>query len=325
MKRSTFVRAALGLGAGAALARPAWAQGAYPNRPVQLVSAFPAGSGVDFCARMMAQKLSVTLGQPFVVVNKPGAGGSLATAFVAAAPADGYTLLANSAAITLYPALYPDAKFDAVRDLTAVAPVVDTELVLIAAPSKGWRTLNEFLEYARSKPGTVTYGSSGIGSTTQMAFERLALAAKISGVHIPFKGTPEAMNEVVTGRVDVTYGILNSSVPMIKSKQITPLAIAGRKRSALLPDVPTTLEAGLPESDYSTWTAIFAPSATPRAIVERLNQEVLAALADKDIADKLLNAGLVPLPGTTAQFATQLRNDFAGNTRLVKAVGIKPQ
>ncbi|CAN5491708.1 tripartite tricarboxylate transporter substrate binding protein [soil metagenome] len=293
---------------------------AYPTKSVQLVTAFSAGSGVDFAARTVAERLSASLGQPFVVVNKPGAAGTVAASMVVNSPADGYTLLVTSAAMTLYPAMYPDLKFDTTKDLVSVASVVDTELVLVASPGKGWRTLGDMLAYARSKPGELTYGSAGVGTTTHMSFERLASAARFTGLHIPFKGTPEAVSEVLGGRVDAVYAVMSSALSLIKANQLVPLAIANRKRSAQLPNVPTTLEAGVPDSDYSSWTAVLAPAATPPAIVERLHTEINAILNAPDTAKKLLDGGLVPLPLTTDQFATQMRADFASNSKLAKSI-----
>jgi len=299
-----------------------WAQ-SFPNRPIQIVCAFPPGSGTDFVARMVAERVSAALGQPVVVSNRPGAGGSIAAAFVASAAPDGHTLLANSSAHTLYPALYPDIKLDVTRETIGVAGLSEIDQVLVAAPSKGWRTLQDFLAYARSAPQPVTFSSGGHGAASHVGFERLASAAQIRRLHIPFKGTPEAVTEVVSGRVDVTYGNMSSALALLNANQLVALSISGKRRSAVLPDVPTSLEAGVPDSDYTAWNGLFAPGATPRAIVDRLNQEVVKALAIPDVNDRLRKASQVPASMSVDQFNAQLRAEYASNAALVKAANIK--
>lgn len=319
IKRRTLIAVALSIASQFVIAQ------AYPTKYVQLVTAFPPGSGVDFAARIMAERLTKALGQPFVVVNKPGGGGTVASAAVASALPDGYTLLVNSAAHSLYPALYPELKFDAARDLTGVASIAEVELVLVSSPAKGWRSVNDLLAYAKARPGSLTYGSAGYGTTSQMSFERLANAAQITRLHVPFKGTPEAVNEVLGGRVDAVYAVLSSTLALIKSQQLVALSVAGRKRSASLPNVPTSLEAGIADSNYASWIGLLAPSATPQAIVDRLNKEVVAALNTADVSEKLLNVGEVPLPQSTAQFNSQISAEFLSNAKLVKTIGSKPQ
>jgi len=321
MKRRLVLKS--GTGAAIACALPsAWAQ-AFPNRPIQIVSAFPPGSGTDFVARLVGERLAAALGQPVVVSNRPGAGGTIAAAFVASSPPDGHTLLANSSAHTLYPSLYPDVKVDVTRETIGVAGLTEIDQVLVTAPSRGWRTLQDFLAFARSAPQPVTFSSGGHGTASHMGFERLASAAQLKRLHIPFKGTPEAVTEVAAGRVDVTYGNMSSALALLNANQLVALSISGRRRSAVLPDVPTSLEAGIADSDYTAWNGLFAPGATPRPIVERLNQEVVKALAVADVNDRLRKASQVPVAMSVDQFNAQLRAEYANNAALVKAANIK--
>ncbi len=296
----------------------AWSQ-AYPSKPIQLITAFPPATGTDFAARIMAEKLTTTLGQQVTVVNRPGAGGSLAAGLVAAAPADGYTLLFNSSAQTLYPTMYPTLKFDAARDFVGVASVAEVELVLVTSSAKGWSSLADMVASGKAKPGSVTFGSAGVGTSTHLSFERLASAARINALHVPFKGGSEALTEVIGGRVDLLFtSIIGSVTGPIKAKQLVALAITNRKRSSALPDVPTTLEAGFPDSDFTPWVGMLAASATPRAIVERLNQASVTILSDPDTVERMMKAGLVPMPQSTAQFNTQINAEFINNAKLMK-------
>lgn len=322
MKRRLVIQA--GGAAAAACALPALAQ-SWPGRPVQMICAFGPGSGVDFAARLIGERLTSVLGQQFVVSNRPGAAGTIAAAAVASAQPDGYTFLVNSASHTLYPALYPDAKLDAPRDTVAVAAICEVELLLVTSPSKGWKTLQDFITAAKSAPNPVTFATAGHGSSTHIAFERLANAAGIKRLHVPMKGTPESVSEVVSGRVDVCYAVMSSGLQLVNSGHLVPLAIGGKHRSDALKQVPTTLEAGIPESDFTSWIGIIAPRGTPQPIIDRINREVVTALNTPEIAARLRKTGQVPTPMTVAQFDAQLRSEYTSNVALVKAAGVKAQ
>lgn len=297
----------------------------YPNKTVTLIVPFTVGSGVDVPARIVAEPLARALGQSFVVENRTGAAGTIATAYVAGSPADGYTLLVNSAAHTLYPSLYKSLRFDPVKDFVPVVPIAEVPLVLVASPAKGWATLKEMVAYAKSNPGKLNYGSAGKATTSHISFERLRASAQITGVHIPFKGTPEAITEVMAGRVDVAYTTIAAASAGIQANRLIPLAMGGRKRSSSLPQVPTSLESGFPESDYTVWVGILAPSNTSAQIIERLNQETNKVLATPEAKERLAKAGLEPMSMSVAQFQAAVRAEFNSNELLVKAAAILPE
>jgi tripartite-type tricarboxylate transporter receptor subunit TctC len=297
----------------------------YPTRPVRVVAAFTPGSGVDLAARLAAEKLTQVFKQPFVVENRVGAAGTIATAFVAAAPPDGHTLLVNASGYTMYMSLYRDLPFDTVRDLVGVAPLAELPLVLVTSPAKNWQSLQEVIAHAKTHPGGLVYGTAGVASAVHIAIERLRNSAKFDGVHVPFKGTPEAVTEVLAGRIDVTFTQVFTALPGVRDNRLVPLAISGRKRSAALPNVPTTTEAGYPESDYTAWVGMMTSSRTPRAIVERLNQETVKALSTPDALERITKAGQEPMLMSVEQFNAQINAELSANPALAKAAGIKPQ
>jgi tripartite-type tricarboxylate transporter receptor subunit TctC len=297
----------------------------YPTRPVRVVAAFTPGSGVDLAARLAAEKLSQVFKQPFIVENRVGAAGTIATAFVAAAPPDGHTLLVNASGYTMYMSLYRDLPFDTARDLIGVAPLAELPLVLVTSPAKNWRSLQEVMAHAKTHSGGLIYGTAGVASAVHIAIERLRASAKFEGVHVPFKGTPEAVTEVLAGRIDVTFTQVFTALPGVRDNRLVPLAISGRKRSAALPNVPTTTEAGFADSDYTAWVGMMTSSRTPRAIVERLNQETVRALSSPDALERITKAGQEPMPMTVDQFNAQIHAELAANPGLAKAAGITPQ
>jgi tripartite-type tricarboxylate transporter receptor subunit TctC len=297
----------------------------YPTRPVRVVAAFTPGSGVDLAARLVAEKLSQVFKQPFVVENRVGAAGTIATAFVAAAPPDGHTLLVNASGYTMYMSLYRDLPFDTARDLIGVAPLAELPLVMVTSPAKNWRSVQEVIAYAKANPGALAYGTAGAASAVHIAIERLRNAAGFEGVHVPFKGTPEAVTEVLAGRIDVTFTQVFTALPGVRDGRLVPLALSGRKRSAALPNVPTTTEAGYADSDYTAWVGMMTSSRTPRAIVERLNQETVKALSTPEAIERITRAGQEPMPMTVEQFNAQINAELAANPALAKAAGIKLQ
>jgi tripartite-type tricarboxylate transporter receptor subunit TctC len=309
----------------AALATGALAQDHYPDHPIRVIVPFTAGSGTDIVARTVGEHMSKTLGQPIVIENRPGAGGTVGAAVVAKSAPDGYTLLVHSAGHVANPAIYANLPYDTLKDFAGVTPLASLPNVLVVSPAKGYKTVKDLVARAQQHPGELNYGSAGNGSATHMNAEIFRQAAKFDAVHVPYKGTPEAMAEVMSQRIDFFFAPLSSALPQIKDGRLQALAVGTAKRSPLLPDVPTTIEAGYPKSDYVFWVALLAPAATPRAIVDKLNAAALKALADPAIHEKLRTLGAEPMPMAPAAFDAFLREETARMAQVVKAAGIKPQ
>jgi tripartite-type tricarboxylate transporter receptor subunit TctC len=300
----------------------AWAQ-AWPAKPIKVVVPFTPGSGTDIIARTVTEKLSPQLGQPIIIENRPGAGGTIGAAVVAKSDPDGYTLFVHSSSYTVTPSTYKDLPYDTLRDLTGVIPLALLPNVLVMAPSKGIHSVKELVAAAKAKPGALNSASVGIGSATHLNAERFRLGAGIETVNIPFKGSPEALTEIITGRVDYYFCPVNAILPLLKDGKLVALAVGSTKRSLALPDLPTTLEAGVPNSDYNFWVGMFAPAKTPREVIDRLYQETAKALHSPDVREKLSKLGAEPMDYTTDQFNAYIRDEIAANAALVKAAGIK--
>jgi tripartite-type tricarboxylate transporter receptor subunit TctC len=297
----------------------------YPDKPIRFIVPFTAGSGTDIVARTVAESMSKALKQPIVIENRPGAGGTLGAAQVAKSSPDGYTLLVHSAGHVANAAIYPSLSYDTLKDFAGVTPLASLPNVLIVSPSKGYKSVQDLVAKAQAHPGTLNYGSAGNGSATHMNAEIFRISAKFDAQHIPYKGTPEAMTETATGRLDYFFAPLSSALPLIKDGRLQALAIGTAQRSPLLPDVPTTLEAGYKQSDYVFWVALLAPSGTPRAIVDRLNEEALKALASPEVREKLTVLGAEPMPMAPAAFDAFLKAETARMAQVVKAAGIQLQ
>lgn len=311
--------------AGAALVVPALAPcaraQAWPTRPIKAVIPFSAGSTIDVVGRIVLDPLGAALGQTIVVENRGGAGGTIGSALVAKAEPDGYTLLINASAHSAAPAAYPNIPYDPVRDFAAVIPFGSVPNVTLVAPDKGIRSLADLL--AKARGGSLSYASAGVGSATHWAAERLRLAAGFEAVHVPFRGGPEALTEVMTGRVDFTCMGLGSALPFIRDGKLIPLAVSTPRRSAALPDVPTTLELGLPDSDYTYWMGMFVPVNTPRAVIERLHQETEKVLRLPAVVEKFRPQGIEPMPLSPAEFDALVRKEVEVNIALVRKAGLK--
>jgi len=319
-RRKFLTISAAGL-AAPALSRLAHAQDWPKARQIRAMVPFAAGSTLDIIGRIVMDPLSKQLGQTIVIENRGGAGGSIGTAAVAKAAPDGYSLLIQASAHSAAPAAYPKITYDPVRDFSAVIPFGTVPNVLLVRPGRGIKSVKEFVTAA--KDGKMTYASAGVGSATHWAAERLRLAAKFEAVHVPFKGGPEALTEVMAGRVDFTSMGLGSALGFIKSGQLLPLAVSTMKRSPALPDVPTSTEAGLPDSDYSFWMGLFVPAKTPAAIVERLRAETAKVLALPVVQDRFRPQGIEPMPLSPAEFDALVKREVAANIALVKAAGLK--
>jgi len=302
----------------------AWAQ-AWPAKTVRFIVPFTPGSGTDIMARTVSDKLTAQLGQTVVVENRPGAGGTIGAGLVAKADPDGYVILVHSSSYTVTPSTYKNLSYDTLRDLTGVVPLGLLPNVLVIAPSKGIRSVKELVAAAKAKPGSMNSASVGIGSATHLNAERFRLGAGIDVVNIPFKGTPEALTEVITGRVDYYFCPVNAVLPFLKDGNVLALAVGSSKRSLALPELPTTLEAGVANSDYNFWVGMFAPAKTPSDTVNRLYRETVKALTLPDVREKLARLGAEPMDYNPDQFSAYLRGEIASNAALVKAAGIKAQ
>ena len=297
----------------------------YPTKPVHVIVPFTPGSATDVVARTVAQALSTRMGQVFVVENRPGAGGTIGANLVAKAAPDGYTLLVNSSGHTVNPSIYPSLPFDTAKDFTGVSLLAEQPNILVVAPSKGWKTAADLVKAAKAEPGKLTYSSAGAGSATHMNAEKFRVSAGIDTMHIPYKGTPEALTDTMNGRVDYFFAPVIAALPMVRDSQVTALAVGSAKRASVLPDVPTTEEAGYPGSAYNFWVGMLAPAGTPPAIVERLNKEVTAALASPQVKDRLAALGADAAPMPAADFDKMIAQELKDNAALVKQAGITVQ
>ncbi len=311
--------------AGLLVGGAALAQSGYPDRPIHIIVPFTAGSGTDIIARTLGEAMSKSLKQPIVIENRPGAGGTLGAAQVAKSAPDGYTLLVHSAGHVANAAIYTSLPYDTVRDFAGVTPLASLPNVLIVAPSKGFKSVGDMVDKARASPGVFNYGSAGNGSATHMNAEIFRMSANFKAQHVPYKGTPEVLTEIAAGRLDFFFAPLSSSLAFIKDGRVQALAVGTPRRSPMLPDVPTTTEAGFAQSEYVFWVALLAPAATPRAIVERLNADALKALASQEIKDKLTVLGAEAMPMSPADFDAFLRAETARMAQVVKAAGIQVQ
>ncbi len=311
---------------GAALATTALPRAAaadtWPTgKPIRAVVPFTAGSTIDILGRIVLDPLSRQLGATIVIENRGGAGGTIGSAQVAKAEPDGFTLLINAAAHSGSPAAYPNLPYDAAKDFTAVACFGSVPNVLLVAPSKGIKTVKEFV--AKAKDGNMTFASAGVGSATHWAAERFRVSAGLKATHVPFRGGPEALTEVMTGRVDFIFIGISSGLPFIKNNQLLPLAVSSAKRSPGLPDVPTTLEAGYKDSDFNYWNGLLVPAKTPRPIVDRLHAETTKVLALPEVQAKLAAQGVEPAPLSPAEMDVMIAREIALNLKIAKAAGLK--
>jgi len=300
------------------------AQG-WPSKPIKVIVPFTPGSATDLMARAVSEKLAGQFGQPVIVENRPGAGGTIGEAIVAKSAPDGYTLLVHSSSYTVTPSTYRNLSFDTLRDLTGVVPLGLLPNVLVIAPSKGIRSVKALVAAAKAKPGAMNAATIGIGSATHLNAERFRMGAGIDVVAIPFKGTPEALTEVMTGRVDYYFCPVNAALPFVNEGRLLALAVGSTKRSIALPKLRTTLEAGIPNSDYNFWVGMFAPAKTPRDVVGRLYRETVKALHAPDTREKLSKLGAEPMEYAPEKFNAYLRKEIADNAALVKAAGIQVQ
>lgn len=319
MKLLTSLTAAVAL---VVMAAPVSAQ-SFPNRPIRLVVPFTPGSSTDITARAVGERLSQALGQPVVVENRPGAGGKIGGEIVAKATPDGYTLLVNSSAHTANPALYKDMPFNTATDFAGITPLANLPNVLIIAPSKNIKTVAELVAYAKQKPGQLNFASAGVGSATHMNAEKFSARAGVTHTHVPYKGTPEAMTDVMEGRVDVFFAPVNAALANIQAGKFVTLAVGSATRSAILPNVPTTVEAGVADSAYNFWVGMLAPAKTPRDIVNKLNEETVKALNSPELTERFKALGAAAWPMKPEQFDAYIKDEIASTAEIVKTAKIE--
>lgn len=309
-----------------AAAGSALAQGSYPTRPVTMVVGFAPGGGTDTVARIIARNLSESLGQQVVVENKAGAGGNIATDFVAHAAPDGYTILLGSVgSLAVAPHVISSLPYDPLRDFAPITMAVVFANVLVVQPSLPVQSLADFVKLAKDKPGTVTYGSAGILGAGHLAGELLKMRANLDMVHVPYKGGGPAMQGMLGGQVMSIFATPVSSGGQVKAGKVRAIATTGPKRAALLPEVPTVAESGYPGYEAMNWYAYLAPAKTSKDIVERLNRELVKALNDPAVAELLHKQGLEPSPSSSAELARYMEREYETWGKVVKQAGIKAQ
>ena len=298
---------------------------AWPTKPVKIIVPFTAGSATDILARTFGQKLSEYWGQPVVIENHPGAGGTIGTGIVANAPRDGYTLLVHSAAYSVNPSLYPDLPFDTRKAFVEIVPLGGQPNVLVVAPSAGIKSVQELITQAKQKPGTINFASAGAGSGTHINAEKFKLATGIDVVHIPYKGTPEALTDTIAGRTTYYFSPISAAVPHVKEGKLLALGVSSAQRSSVLRDVPTIAESGVPGFDYNLWVGLFGPAGMPADLVDRINKDVQRALASPEIKERFASLGAEAMPMTPAQFKKFIGDEIDASTKIVKAANIKAQ
>jgi len=317
-RRDALVLAGAALFAGRAGAQAESLRG----QTVKLIVPFTAGSGTDVVARIVAEALAPALGATVVVDNRAGAGGTIGAAVVAKAAPDGTTLLVHSAGHLVNPALYPNLPYDTLKDFAGVTPLASLPNVLVTAPGH-FKDVRDLVEQAKAKPGTFNYGSAGNGSATHMNAEVFRFAAGIQAQHVPFKGTPEALSATVAGQIDWFFAPMVSALSLINAGKLKALAVGTAKRSDVLPQVPTTVEAGVPGSEYLFWVGLFAPAKTPRPIVERLHVEIARIMAAPETKDRLDKLGAEPFVMAPAAFDRFLAEETAKAQQVVRNAGIR--
>jgi len=305
---------------GLAFAQP------YPTKAIRLMVPFPPGGSTDIVARIVAQKLGAQLGQSLVIENRGGAGGTLGTAVVAKAPADGYLLtVASTSTHVVAPSVYTKLEYDPVKDFAPIGLMAVSPYLLVVNPAVKAKSVKELVDLMRAQPGKLNYASAGVGSTTHLAMEMLKGASQTFALHIPYNGNGPAGTAVVAGQVEILFGSLPALLPHAKSGRVRPIAVGTPKRSPSLPEVPTVAESGYPGFDASLWLAIMAPAGTPAPIIERLNRELVSAVSSKETSEALDKAGAEPLTSTPAELAAMIRDGVGKYAKVVKAAGVKPE
>jgi len=324
LPRRTFLHLAAGAAALPEVLRNAWAQ-AYPTRPVRVVVGQAAGSGSDAVARLIGQFLSERFGQQFVIENRPGAGGNIATEAVVRSPPDGYTLLLVNTSSAIDATLYDKLNFDFMRDITPITGIANFEFVMEVNPSVPTKTLPEFIAYAKANPGKINMASAGIGSAHHLFGELFKMMAGVEMVHVPYRGSTPALTDLLGGRVQVMFDATTSSLPHISSGKLRPLAVTTATRSELLPDIPTIGDF-VPGYEAHGWIGFGAPKNTPATVVDRLNNEINSAISDSSIKARLIDlGGLVLPPSSPADFGKLIADEIEKWAKVIRAANIRPE
>jgi tripartite-type tricarboxylate transporter receptor subunit TctC len=318
--------AALGASAFIALPMPGLSQSAYPNKPIRLVVPFTPGGVTDTSGRLIAEQLSKRLGQQVIVDNRPGASGNIGTQQAALAAPDGYTLvLAFDGTMVINPHVFEKTPFDTLRDFAPIGKIGDALLILVAHPSVPAKTLLEVIELSKTQPGGLSYGTSGTGGTPHIAGELLKLRTGANLIHVPYKGGGQAMTDVLGASIPLVYTAVAGAQGHVKSGKLKAIAVSSGQRSKSLPDVPTFIEAGVPDFEINSWVGLLAPAKTPRAITDKLNAELNAALNDPEVREKLNVMGITATPGSAKKFGEEMQHDLARYGQVIKAAGIKAE
>ena len=298
---------------------------AYPSKPVRLIVSFTPGSSTDIVARIVMQKVSEYWGQPAVIENRAGAGGSIGSNVVASAAPDGYTLLVNSSAHAVNPAIFAKLPYDTLKDFIDVVPLTVQPNVLVVNSTSPFNTLMDLVNAAKAKPGAINFGHAGVGSGTHLNTERFIAAASMNVTQVPFKGTPEVIAALLSNSVDCYWSPISAGMSAIKGGKLRALAVSSAKRNPTLPEVPTTGEAGVRGADSPLWFGMWAPAGTPADIVQKISSDVRKALADPGVKEKLVALGNDAMDMPPAEFARFVREEIDTYQRVIKAAGIKPQ
>jgi tripartite-type tricarboxylate transporter receptor subunit TctC len=317
------IAAAAALAAALPAASFAAEQPKFPSKPIRMVVPFSAGSQTDILARMIGQKMNEHWGQQVVVDNRPSAGGTIAAGIVAGAPADGHTLMLHSVGHAINASLYTRLPFDTIKDFAGVSQVASVPNVLVVAPALGVKSVKDLIALAKQKAGAINFGSAGIGSGTHINGEQFKVAAGVNVVHVPYKGTPEALTDTMTGRIQYFFSPLVPATPFIKEGRLLALAVSTAQRSPVLADVPTVAEAALPGFDYDQWYGLLAPRAAPKPILNQLSQEVARILDLPDVKKTFQTQGAVAKPSTPDQFDGFIKTEVAKLAKVIKAAGAR--
>ena len=297
----------------------------YPTKPVRFIVAFPPGSATDIVGRLYTQKWTEMWGHQVIADNRPGAGGSIAAAIAAKSTPDGYTLLMHSSGHTVNPSLYAKLPFDTLKDFVDIGPLAQQPNVMVTNPSTPYNTVQDVLKAATAKPGTLNFASAGVGSGTHLNLEKLKLMAKVNMNHVPYKGSAEALADVLGNRVDFYFAPVSTTLAHVQSGKVRAIAVSTIKRSSILPNIPTIAESGVPGFDFSLWFGIWAPTGVPQPIISKIASSIKAAGNDPAIKSRLAALGNEPMEMDSAQFAKFVRSEIEVGAKVLQAAGIKPQ
>ena len=299
------------------------AQEAWPAKPVRFILPFPPGGGTDILGRLIAERLAANLGQPVLIENRGGAGGNIGAEAAAKSAPDGYTIVLVAPSLAISPSLYSKLNYDPLRDFAPVSLVATVPNVMVTQPSIAAQSLREFIALAKAKPGAMNFGSGGSGTSNHLAGELFNIVAGVTLVHVPYKGVNLAMQDVLTGRIELVVIGIPAAAPHLKAGKLRALALIAPRRSAALPEVPTVAEAGLPDFEVTTWYGVLAPAATPRAIIARLNAELVKIMDSPEMQERLANLATEPKTSTPEEFSVYIKQEIAKWGEVVRKAGLK--